>query len=392
MDEESEVPVLRVAWFHPAVTDFRLGLFERMASRFDLALFVALRGVDLPAGMPVAFSTLPSFRATPNVFRLPFTDVLGIVRLVWRSDVFVSSFTANAYTMVGLLVARLQRKPVVVWEEMQQLPTSKWHSKIKSWLIATMARRIDAFFIMGDPQRACLRRLGVGAERIFQSIEAPATRFADVRAAALSPEQRPDGPFVLYLGRLIPVKGVSVLLEAFARVQQARPDVSLVIAGDGPLRAELAAQARALDLRKLHFLGHVSGLARKAWLLQNAEVLAVTSIFHGDQAEGGPLVIPEALSAGTPVVCTEACGNTVQYVRAPACGSVTPPADPGALAEALLRHLSVAPSRDEVLRRYDEFPGHDDQAERLTQAVRFAWEQRRRGADGSQGRSAPARG
>jgi glycosyltransferase involved in cell wall biosynthesis len=391
MSEKSEVPVLRLAWFHPALTDFRLGLFERMASRFDLALFLAQRGVDLPAGMPVVFSALPGFRATPNVFRLPFADVLGIVRLVWRSDVFVSSFTANAYTMVGLLVATLQRKPVVVWEEMQLLPTLKWHSKIKSWFITTMARRIDAFFIMGDPQRACLLRLGVAAERIFQSIEAPAARFADVPAEALSPELRPDGPFVLYLGRLIPVKGVRVLLEAYARVQQARPEVSLVIAGDGPLRAELAAQARALGLRKLHFLGHVSGIARKAWLLQNADVLAVTSIFHGDQAEGGPLVIPEALSAGTPVVCTEACGNTVQYVRAAACGSVIPPADPVALARALLHHLSVAPSRAEVLRRYDEFPGHDDQAERLTQAVRFAWNKRRRGLDQDQSRSAQVR-
>ncbi|HEX4456403.1 MAG TPA: glycosyltransferase family 4 protein, partial [Polyangia bacterium] len=102
------------------------------------------------------------------------------------------------------------------------------------------------------------------------------------------------GVVVVFLGRLVAVKGVDLLIEALPA------DVTLLVAGDGPERTAL--QARANDRRAIRFLGHVAGAA-KLQLLAAADVLAIPS-----RDDGAPTVALEALAAGLPIVATRAGG------------------------------------------------------------------------------------
>lgn len=362
---------LVLTWWHPTITDYREPLFARMALDFDLRLHLLHRGaIDPPPRSQAVYSRARRPAVLGNPLRLPLADAWALARSIRASNVFVTSFSANAYTMVGLLCARLAGVPVVVWEEMQRLPQRGRYAGLKRRLLRWTAERVDAYFVMGEPQRELLRQLGVAPARIFTSAEAPALRYADVPAAAVELPFADERPVVLFVGRLISIKGVGVLLQAFAAVQRGLPDAALVIAGDGALRRELEAQARRLGLRHTLFLGHVAEPARKAWLLQRAQVLAVPSLVLGDWAEGGPLVIPEALSAGTPVVCTAACGNTVGHVRRTGFGTVVPPEDAAALATALAHWLTHGPERASVVTASRAEPDHDHQAATLTRAIR----------------------
>lgn len=131
---------------------------------------------------------------------------------------------------------------------------------------------------------------------------------------------------ILSTGRLHPTKNIGNLLEAFARVLQTRPEARLWISGDGPLAGPLADQARRLGLgQAVAFLG---GRDDVPVLLQAADIFALSS-----DAEGLPLALLEAMSAGLPVVAT-AVGSVPAYVDA-AVGRIVPPGDVDALAGAL---------------------------------------------------------
>jgi glycosyltransferase involved in cell wall biosynthesis len=112
-----------------------------------------------------------------------------------------------------------------------------------------------------------------------------------------------SAPFVLFLARLHTMKGPDLLLEAFAEVAGAHPQLQLVYAGPdygmlAALRAHVAAHALA---SRVHFLGLVSG-AERHWLLNNAVCVCQPS-----RDEGFSLSILEALACSRPVVISDRC-------------------------------------------------------------------------------------
>lgn len=143
-----------------------------------------------------------------------------------------------------------------------------------------------------------------------------------------------DKQVIYFVGRLVEKKGVLFLLEAFARLQH-RETVALVIAGDGPLRADLEQRARALGLgESAQFVGYVSG-QQKIDFLHLADIVAVPSIetTSGD-SEGFPVVIMEALAAGKVCIASNATGAEGVLVHGDN-GFVVPQQDVGALTTAL---------------------------------------------------------
>jgi glycosyltransferase involved in cell wall biosynthesis len=136
-------------------------------------------------------------------------------------------------------------------------------------------------------------------------------------------------PLIGRVCRLAPEKGVDVFLHAAARVADRIPSARFVVAGDGPLAAELRALAGALGLDgRIEFTGH-SSTARE--LIGRLDVLAVSS-----HSEGSPLVTLEAMMAGVPVVAG-ACGGLTDQIRHGQDGLLVEAGDSVALGDALLR-------------------------------------------------------
>jgi glycosyltransferase involved in cell wall biosynthesis len=143
--------------------------------------------------------------------------------------------------------------------------------------------------------------------------------------------------FILFAGRLQPMKDPLLLLRAFARLRDHA--VHLLLAGEGNMR-----QAVEAEIVKLNLQGKVSLLGAQdqkalAQLQRTASVFALTSAF-----EGLPLVVLEALASGTPVVTTRA-GETPRVIldgSGLVCGERTP--------EAVAQSLKL------VLDRSDLFP------------------------------------
>jgi len=109
---------------------------------------------------------------------------------------------------------------------------------------------------------------------------------------------------VLFLGRLHPKKGVSLLIEAFRRAAAAHADVRLVLVGGGNPRYVQTLQDAAADLvreRRVSFVGHLNGDDR-VLALASADAFALTSY-----SENFGLAVGEAMAAALPVVVTRGC-------------------------------------------------------------------------------------
>jgi len=144
---------------------------------------------------------------------------------------------------------------------------------------------------------------------------------------------------VLHVGRLVEKKGTKVLIEAVAKVA----DAKLIVIGDGPLRTALEQQARELGDR-VRFLGELSADEVAQWM-RRASALAAPSVTAADgDAEGLPNVVVEAAASGLPVVGTRHSGIP-EAIEEGVSGFLVPEGDAGALAARLAELLGSEPLR-----------------------------------------------
>jgi glycosyltransferase involved in cell wall biosynthesis len=137
--------------------------------------------------------------------------------------------------------------------------------------------------------------------------------------------------YVAMIARFHPAKDHATLLRAFARVADHRPDVDLVLAGDGQLRGEIEEQVSSLGLtQRIRLLGVRRDVPE---ILQAVDIFALSSV-----CEAASLTLLEAMAAGRPVVVTAVGGNP-EIVRQGIDGLLTPRGDDAALAKSILRLL-----------------------------------------------------
>lgn len=161
--------------------------------------------------------------------------------------------------------------------------------------IPLVYRRCE-FTAISESTRSDLLARGVPVERtrvIYCGI--------DSQTFTPAPELRSPTPIIAYVGRLRRYKGVELILQAVARMQN--QDVAVEIAGTGDDRPRLEALAASLDLgRRVRFLGFVSE-AEKSALLRRAWIVSLTS-----PKEGWGITNLEAAACGTPVVASDSPG------------------------------------------------------------------------------------
>lgn len=143
-----------------------------------------------------------------------------------------------------------------------------------------------------------------------------------------------DGRHVVFVGRLDEIKGLPVLLDALAAVQQHLPDVQLTLVGDGPDREALQRRAAELGLGDaVHFPGYANSEQVRAHLA-TADVFVLPSFF-----EGIPVSLMEAMASGVPVVASHLPG-IAELVDEGRSGHLVPAGDSAGLAARLVELLT----------------------------------------------------
>ena len=195
--------------------------------------------------------------------------------------------------------------------------------------------------------------------------------------AGPEPEPYTGGvPRFLCIGRLIPIKGHVVLLRAFRRVLDERPDARLDIAGRGVLDHGLKDLTRELGLNgAVRFLGHVTPVQR---VVEQSLAVVVPSL-----GEGFGMVAVEAMERARPVIAAS-IGGLEDLVRDGETGLLVPPGDAELLAAAMLE-LANDPARAATMglearrRAIESFP-EVRCTERTEEVYRYFVDRRRNGS------------
>ena len=182
--------------------------------------------------------------------------------------------------------------------------------------LGTWDRHVRLFLALNDFARDRFVTGGLPPDRVWvkpNSVGDPGRRAGPPSASRT----------VLFAGRLVPEKGVGVLLDAWRRL--APPGLELVVAGDGPMRAELERRSPP----SVRFLGQLDPAAVQDWMLRSRALVFPTWLY-----EGQPMSVLEAFAAGLPVLASRLGGNA-ELVGALGDGWLAPSRDPAALAGRL---------------------------------------------------------
>ena len=258
-------------------------------------------------------------------------------------DVRILHTQLFAADLVGRL-ARLGRRGPILITTLQ----SSVYERATEYLYSARRRLLDGFSarLLNDGfvavsafvKDSAVRNLGLRADRvrvIYNSVEPDRMRSPDpagVKRLRRELGVQPHDRLVLTVGRLDPPKGHRFLLSALVAVRREVPAVTLLVVGEGPSRAELGAQARALGLAD-----HVRFAGARAEI---PEIFALADVFVlPTLSEGLPVTLLEALAAGVPAVASR-IGPVEEVVEDGLTGFLAAPGSSNALASAILRVLN----------------------------------------------------
>ncbi|PIN89773.1 hypothetical protein COU57_05300 [Candidatus Pacearchaeota archaeon CG10_big_fil_rev_8_21_14_0_10_32_14] len=119
----------------------------------------------------------------------------------------------------------------------------------------------------------------------------------DKKDISLKKKNKIDGPFLLYVGRIAPEKGIDLLIEAMPEVINKFPEVKLMIIGEGTIKEEIVNRVDELNIKnKIIFMGWVDNKKLPKYYA-TADVFVCPS-----RREGSPVSYIESLACGTPLV------------------------------------------------------------------------------------------
>lgn len=288
----------------------------------------------------VSLTILPALKRALD----PVADVRAyrsLVRMMRRPDGGPAYDIVHTHSskagVLGRLAARAARVPVVVhtvhgwsfhdrmprWRRAAYVALERHAARAGHRLIVVTSLDIDKGLSAGVGTRGdyVVVRSGIELERFG----APSRARADVRRELGFPD---DTVVAGSITRLSPQKAPLDLVAAFAAVARARPGVRFVIVGDGPDRRAVESALAASGLADLTVL---TGVRRDV-----PELLSAMDVFVlSSHWEGLPRVIPQAMTAGLPVVATGADG-TREIIRDGETGYLVSPGRPAELARRII--------------------------------------------------------
>ena len=265
----------------------------------------------------------------------------------------VHQYTPFFYAMLSGL---LRRRPPVLFTE-----HGRWHpdypSRKRMLFNRLLLRRRDRVVGVGESVRqALIDNEGIPARRVevvYNGVEMSDYDYDEGRRHAVRRELEidPSDPVLIQVARLDALKDHGTALRTVARLAESRPNVRLLLVGEGPEQDTIEAEIERLGIEaNVRLLGLRDDVAR---LLGAADVFLLSSV-----SEGIPVTLIEAMMARVPIVSTNV-GGVAEVVADGTTGLLAPSGYDEALAEAVGRLLD-----DEAMRTRMSEQGQE-RAERL---------------------------
>ncbi|MFI6011635.1 glycosyltransferase [Streptomyces sp. NPDC051243] len=325
-------------------TSVAAGQLEECAARGHEVTLVSLwRG---RSSAPARIGSVP-LRTRPARAVLPgrFTGLMHplLVADLWRSigraDVVHVHAGRDLVSLTALAIAALRRKRFVAQTHGMVQPRRAAVVRLFDSMYVPLLRRARGCLVLTEHERRALAEvIGAGGPPLLTLPNGVRTRRGG------EPEHRREGRDVLFLARLHPIKRPEAFIEMAARVHRKMPETRFTLHGAD--EGELPAVRRliaALGLEGVVSYGGALPHAEAVRAQAGAAVYVLPSI-----DEQFPMALIEALSVGTPVVCTDGCGIAKELARRGA--AMVTDGSPQGLADAVCEVLTDGQKRDSLVK------------------------------------------
>lgn len=298
-------------------------VWDRTSFDYRVAYALPHKDAFVPAieaeGLPVACIGGPSGldSSTPRRYRALLDR--------WRPAI------VHAHSPTMGILARLVGSVPCVYTEHNLADSYRWPTRVANRLTYGRNAAVTA---VSEAVADSLAGFGGPPPVVVPNGVSPAV--SDEAVAAVRAELDHDGPLVVHVGNIRPLKGHANLIAATQRLVEAVPNVAVVSIGTEKVAGDLARVRREAEAAGVGDAIRFLGLRPDA----RAFLAAADLVVNPSDAEGLPLVVLEALALGRPVVAT-AVGGVPSVVEHHRTGLLVPAGDPEALASAMAEGLST---------------------------------------------------
>lgn len=339
----------KILFIHNTAMWYRRPFFKKLSELYDVRLVFThilvskdLYGIELTNEIEGLEGV--NYRVIKNHFGIAF----GVIKEAMEDfDVLIGGSWDSApeliETIFYFMIAKLRRKPFILWSEEWDWKVKSLKRKLISSIINFILQNSDAILVPGTRHKGHFISLGVSPDRVF--IMPNANNIIVKGEDQVTKEKLKedlglgDEKVVLYVGRLVKRKGVEYLIKAFARLRKERGNIILIITGRGECRDELELLVENLNVEKSVYLkGFIEDELLPAYFLL-CDVCVVPSITYG-MGDPWVFVVNEAMRLGKPVIATDAVGAAYDLIQNGINGFMVPERDVDALYGSMKKILS----------------------------------------------------
>lgn len=353
---------------------YRVGLFELLAKKCKMKFLFFSAGEEKYYDGPSVtgnfegeylsgFYLLPKVKVNPKLIK---TLLFG------KYTHIIQSINGPIPVLLGFLIGKLRGKKIILWSSFWRHPTTLFH-KLSFPVVKFLYNKSDALVVYGTHVKKYLESLGVDPAKIFIGWQVQDNKKF---LKEVSFEQRKElkdrlginnNKVILFVGRLVEVKGLPYLIDAFKKVNN--PQYTLLIIGSGPDEKLIDK-----DCPNIIHLQKVS--AEQLYQYYNlADVFVLPSITTQSFKENWGFVVNEAMCQRCAIITSDAVGAGMGgLVEAGKNGFIVPERNSKELAIALKKVLSddqlLASMQQRSLEIISEWT-YEKQASGFLQAINF---------------------
>ena len=304
------------------ISSLQLGGAERQI--VDLANHLARLGIHVHLGVlrgnvselyeldrriAVLADLVPRRRRKISRATAKFAAIVRLLTYVRQNGIDHVLSSLDEANVIGSILARVSSRPLTfVALQVYIFGNVRFTRSIwERFLLRRTFRRADRVIAVSSlVERSLVAEFGVQRERIATIGNCLSVRSIAMQSCAKPEFEVPDGQFLIFVGRLSADKRVDLLIQAYAGLLKDVPDLRLLILGEGNMRAKLEGLVARLGLDGRVLMPGAT--ANPYPFLKAARALVLCS-----EAEGFGNVVLEAITCGTPCVCTGNIGVAVDF-------------------------------------------------------------------------------
>lgn len=311
----------KTLYISPGYNPVRKEPVQYMANEYGIDfVFVAKREIDpaldLSGGQKYYQFCLSGRRLSELSVQEAFALFVKLYRIIWKGnyDIILTSTQHSLHSKLAFFICKLLDKKFYVrvetWYDSQNTLFMHAYHKLSDFIV----RGADGCLVNGVAAKKFLVKKKVASERIMifpLTTGDPLTKIGN----KLGMHKKKERIGLVFVGRLIKIKGVDVLINAFSVILLKYPALELTIIGSGPEKENLIQLCRDMKLEKsvtfIEWMNHEEVLN----MMSEHQIFVLPSIEHEGQKEGFGLSLVEAAGLGLALVSTDAVGASYDFIQ-----------------------------------------------------------------------------